>query len=84
MSLAFLENQAVDLTIPLKGGKVHGSLARAGKVRFLNISSLKNIYDVDICRSEARPPRLRLVRRRRRRLGAPRGGSSMSGGEIFY
>merc|ERR1712043_127511 len=33
VSLAFLENQAVDLTIPLKGGKVHGSLARAGKVR---------------------------------------------------
>merc|ERR1712062_768362 len=30
---AFLEDQAVDLTIPLKGGKVHGSLARAGKVR---------------------------------------------------
>merc|ERR1719304_91878 len=33
MSLAGLENQAVDLTVPLKGGKVHGSLARAGKVR---------------------------------------------------
>merc|ERR1712203_870198 len=33
VSLAFLENQAVDLTIPLKGGKVHGSFARAGKVR---------------------------------------------------
>merc|ERR1712223_1113489 len=33
VSLAFLENQAVDLTIPLKGGKVHGSLARAGKDR---------------------------------------------------
>merc|ERR1739845_71221 len=33
VSLAFLENQAVYLTIPLKGGKVHGSLARAGKVR---------------------------------------------------
>ncbi len=31
--LSSLENQAVDLTIPLKGGKVHGSLARAGKVR---------------------------------------------------
>merc|ERR1739842_179307 len=31
--LAVLENQAIDLTIPLKGGKVHGSLARAGKVR---------------------------------------------------
>ena len=35
VSLAFLENQAIDLTIPLKGGKVHGSLARAGKVTFL-------------------------------------------------
>merc|ERR1712173_240857 len=33
VSLAFLENQSLDLTIPLKGGKVHGSLARAGKVR---------------------------------------------------
>merc|ERR1711915_977712 len=33
VSLAFLENQAVDMTVPLKGGKVHGSLARAGKVR---------------------------------------------------
>ena len=33
MCLSSLENQAVDLTIPLKGGKVHGSLARAGKVR---------------------------------------------------
>merc|ERR1712079_434485 len=33
VSLAFLENQAIDVTIPLKGGKVHGSLARAGKVR---------------------------------------------------
>merc|ERR1712107_917011 len=33
VSLAFLENQAVDITIPLKGGKNHGSLARAGKVR---------------------------------------------------
>ncbi len=31
--LGSLENLAVDLTIPLKGGKVHGSLARAGKVR---------------------------------------------------
>ena len=30
--LSFLEHQALDLTIPLKGGKVHGSLARAGKV----------------------------------------------------
>merc|ERR1719469_1449175 len=33
VSLAFLEDQAIDLTIPLRGGKVHGSLARAGKVR---------------------------------------------------
>merc|ERR1712226_1043090 len=33
VSLAFLENQAVDVTVPLRGGKVHGSLARAGKVR---------------------------------------------------
>merc|ERR1711992_419547 len=33
VSLAFLENQAIDLTIPLKGGKVHGSLARAGGQR---------------------------------------------------
>ena len=31
--LSFLEHQALDLTVPLKGGKVHGSLARAGKVR---------------------------------------------------
>merc|ERR1712241_927210 len=28
-----LENCAVDVTVPLLGGKVHGSLARAGKVR---------------------------------------------------
>nr|AQS22694.1 40S ribosomal protein S30 [Pseudodiaptomus poplesia] len=33
VSLSTLENLAVDLTIPLLGGKVHGSLARAGKVR---------------------------------------------------
>merc|ERR1719150_182039 len=33
VNLAALENLTVDLTIPLKGGKVHGSLARAGKVR---------------------------------------------------
>merc|ERR1719348_485126 len=33
MSLSILENQAVDVTVPLAGGKVHGSLARAGKVR---------------------------------------------------
>merc|ERR1711974_534517 len=28
-----LENCTVDVSVPLKGGKVHGSLARAGKVR---------------------------------------------------
>ena len=33
MNLSVLENMTVDLTIPLLGGKVHGSLARAGKVR---------------------------------------------------
>nr|ALS04955.1 40S ribosomal protein S30 [Pseudodiaptomus poplesia] len=33
MNLSSLENQALDLTVPLLGGKVHGSLARAGKVR---------------------------------------------------
>ena len=33
VNLAVLENLTVDLTIPLLGGKVHGSLARAGKVR---------------------------------------------------
>merc|ERR1712038_1774074 len=33
VNLAALENQTVDLTVPLLGGKVHGSLARAGKVR---------------------------------------------------
>merc|ERR1712106_349349 len=33
VNLAVLENQTIDLTIPRKGGKVHGSLARAGKVR---------------------------------------------------
>merc|ERR1712059_71003 len=32
VSLAFLCSQSVELTVPLKGGKVHGSLARAGKV----------------------------------------------------
>merc|ERR1712098_780691 len=31
--LAALENHTIDLNIPLLGGKVHGSLARAGKVR---------------------------------------------------
>merc|ERR1719206_804557 len=33
VNLAVLENHTIVLTIPLKGGKVHGSLARAGKVR---------------------------------------------------
>ena len=33
MSVSLLENLPVDLNIPLIGGKVHGSLARAGKVR---------------------------------------------------
>ena len=28
-----IENCTVDITVPLPGGKVHGSLARAGKVR---------------------------------------------------
>merc|ERR1711915_823084 len=32
VNVAILENQTIDLTIPLLGGKVHGSLARAGKV----------------------------------------------------
>merc|ERR1712080_129542 len=31
--ISSLENCAVDVTSPLLGGKVHGSLARAGKVR---------------------------------------------------
>merc|ERR1712244_3048 len=33
VNLAVVENLTVDLTVPLLGGKVHGSLARAGKVR---------------------------------------------------
>ena len=33
VNLAALENFTIDLTVPLLGGKVHGSLARAGKVR---------------------------------------------------
>jgi small subunit ribosomal protein S30e len=33
LSVAALENLAVDVTVPLMGGKVHGSLARADKVR---------------------------------------------------
>ena len=32
-TLGALENLTIDLTVPLLGGKVHGSLARAGKVR---------------------------------------------------
>jgi small subunit ribosomal protein S30e len=32
-NFAALENVTLDVTVPLKGGKVHGSLARAGKVR---------------------------------------------------
>merc|ERR1712020_59118 len=31
--ISSLKNCAVDVTVPLLGGKVHGSLARAGKVR---------------------------------------------------
>merc|ERR1712241_1201439 len=33
VNLAALENLTIQLTVPLLGGKVHGSLARAGKVR---------------------------------------------------
>merc|ERR1711874_451835 len=33
MAAEELENCTVDVSVPLKGGKVHGSLARAGKVR---------------------------------------------------
>ena len=33
VDLASLDQATVDVTVPLKGGKVHGSLARAGKVR---------------------------------------------------
>merc|ERR1712142_1177557 len=33
MAAADLQNCTVDVSVPLKGGKVHGSLARAGKVR---------------------------------------------------
>ena len=33
VNVSALENMTIDLTIPLLGGKVHGSLARAGKVR---------------------------------------------------
>ena len=32
-TVAALENFSIDVTVPLFGGKVHGSLARAGKVR---------------------------------------------------
>ena len=33
LTVSALENLAVDVNVPLMGGKVHGSLARAGKVR---------------------------------------------------
>merc|ERR1712243_357541 len=33
MTVSDLADCSVDVTLPLKGGKVHGSLARAGKVR---------------------------------------------------
>ena len=33
LTVALLEDHAVDVTVPLFGGKVYGSLARAGKVR---------------------------------------------------
>merc|ERR1712043_54581 len=33
VNVSAMENMTIDLTIPLLGGKVHGSLARAGKVR---------------------------------------------------
>merc|ERR1712185_525108 len=33
MAVSSIGECHVDVTIPLKGGKVHGSLARAGKVR---------------------------------------------------
>ncbi|XP_014287542.1 ubiquitin-like FUBI-ribosomal protein eS30 fusion protein [Halyomorpha halys] len=33
MFVSDLENRNLDLTVPLLGGKVHGSLARAGKVK---------------------------------------------------
>jgi len=33
MSATDLAEISLDVTVPLKGGKVHGSLARAGKVR---------------------------------------------------
>ena len=33
VNLASLSDATLDVTVPLKGGKVHGSLARAGKVR---------------------------------------------------
>ena len=32
VNVSYLEGQTLDLTLPLRGGKVHGSLARAGKV----------------------------------------------------
>merc|ERR1711890_117922 len=33
VNVSYLEGQTLELTVPLKGGKVHGSLARARKVR---------------------------------------------------
>merc|ERR1719433_1041685 len=33
MNISSIGEAHIDVTIPLKGGKVHGSLARAGKVR---------------------------------------------------
>ncbi len=33
LTVSALENLTVDVNVPLMGGKVHGSLARAGKVR---------------------------------------------------
>jgi len=31
--VASLQSFSIDVNVPLKGGKVHGSLARAGKVK---------------------------------------------------
>merc|ERR1711936_1201599 len=33
MNISSIGEAHIDVTVPLKGGKVHGSLARAGKVR---------------------------------------------------
>ena len=55
VNLAALENLTVDLTVPLLGGKVHGSLARAGKVRGqtpkVSWSFKRNILFVMFCPS---------------------------------